>query len=73
MKQIIDKFVLKLKIFVPQKTILDCNEIIEKYIKDKGLFFKIYGVLLKLDNKKTNNLINTDTSRRKICRWQIHV
>ena len=35
----------------------DWEKIFAKDISDKGLLFKIYNKLLKLDNKKTKNSI----------------
>ena len=55
----------------------DWEEIKDSY--DKGLFSKIHKELTILDNKKINNSVKkwaqylTDTSLKKIYRWQIMI
>ena len=71
MKEIIDKLdFTKIKNFCFVKDnvkrvrqVTDCEKIFAKDIFDKGLLSKIYIELLKLNNKKTNNLIEKGLNR----------
>ena len=48
------------------------EKIFAKYISNKEPLPKIDKELLKLKNKKTNNLVKKmDISLKKLCRWQI--
>ena len=53
------------------------EKIFAKDISDKGLSSRAYNKLLKLNDMDTNSLIKkwalTDTSSRKIYRWQISI
>ena len=85
MKEIIDKLnFIKIKNFAKdtvkrmKRHDRDQGKIFAKDTTDKELLSKIYKELLKLNNKKMNNSVKkwaqnlTDTSVKKIDRWQIN-
>ena len=85
MKEIIDKLnFIKIKNFAKdtvkrtKRQDRDQGKIFAKDTTDKELLSKIYKELLKLNNKKMNNSVKkwaqnlTDTSVKKIDRWQIN-
>ena len=51
-----------------KKKLTEWEEIFANHISDKGLIYRIYRGLLKLNNKKTNSRIH---SRKKIYRCAI--